>query len=73
MDVCGQSQTYVRIYNLLTQQLIKKLVTNVKWVSSVAVHPGGDNIIIGSYDCKLGWFDLDLSTKPYKTLRCVSR
>lgn len=29
----------------------------------------GDNIICGSYDSKLVWFDLDLSTKPYKVLR----
>ena len=29
----------------------------------------GDHVIVGSYDCKLSWFDLDLSTKPFKTLR----
>ena len=29
----------------------------------------GDNVLVGSYDCKLSWFDMDLSTKPYKTLR----
>jgi len=29
----------------------------------------GDNLIIGSYDKRLCWFDLDLSVKPYKTLR----
>ena len=29
----------------------------------------GDNVIIGSYDRRLCWFDNDLSTKPYKTLR----
>lgn len=63
------TQRYVRIYNLLKQELVKKLMTNVKWVSSMAIHPGGDNVIIGSYDCRLSWFDLDLSTKPYKTLR----
>lgn len=26
-------------------------------------------MICGSYDCRLAWFDLDLSTKPYKVLR----
>lgn len=31
----------------------------------------GDHVICGSYDCKLSWFDLDLSTKPYKMLRYV--
>lgn len=36
------------------------------------IHPGGDNLIIGSYDRRLSWFDLDLSIKPYKTLRSVS-
>lgn len=29
----------------------------------------GDHVIIGSYDCRLSWFDLDLSTKPYRMLR----
>ncbi|XP_048473149.1 ribosome biogenesis protein bop1 isoform X2 [Rhincodon typus] len=63
------TQRYIRIYNLLKQELTKKLMTNCKWVSSMAVHPGGDNVICGSYDSRLAWFDLDLSTKPYKMLR----
>ncbi|XP_077982660.1 ribosome biogenesis protein bop1-B-like [Glandiceps talaboti] len=63
------TQKFVRVYNLLKQELTKKLLTNVKWVSSMAIHPSGDNLIIGSYDAKLPWFDLDLSTKPYQTLR----
>lgn len=63
------TQRYVRVYNLLKQELSKKLVTNSKWVSSMAVHPEGDNVITGSYDCRLTWFDLDLSTKPYQTLK----
>ncbi|KAK3085887.1 hypothetical protein FSP39_010022 [Pinctada imbricata] len=63
------TQRYVRVYNLLKQELTKKLMTNCKWVSSMSVHSGGDNVIIGSYDSRLSWFDLDLSTKPYQTLR----
>ncbi|PIK35693.1 putative ribosome biogenesis protein bop1-B [Apostichopus japonicus] len=63
------TQRHVRIYNLIKQEMTKKLLTNAKWVSSIAVHPGGDNVIIGTYDCKLSWFDLDLSVSPYKTLR----
>ncbi|KAG4097015.1 BOP1NT domain-containing protein [Neocallimastix lanati (nom. inval.)] len=63
------TQNYVRIYNLVKQELIKKLQTGVKWISSMDIHPGGDNVIIGSYDKRLCWFDLDLSVKPYKTLR----
>ncbi|XP_067416237.1 ribosome biogenesis protein BOP1 [Emydura macquarii macquarii] len=63
------TQRYVRVYNLLKQELTKKLLTNCKWVSSMAVHPAGDNLICGSYDSKLAWFDMDLSTKPYRVLR----
>lgn len=33
------------------------------------VHPSGDHIIVGGYDRKLCWFDLELSDKPYKILR----
>ncbi|XP_033849718.1 ribosome biogenesis protein bop1 isoform X2 [Acipenser ruthenus] len=63
------TQRYVRVYNLIKQELTKKLLANCKWVSSMAIHPGGDNVICGSYDSRLTWFDLDLSTKPYKVLR----
>ena len=31
----------------------------------------GDNVICGSYDVKLSWFDMDLSTEPYKVLRYI--
>uniref|UniRef100_A0A8C9RK35 Ribosome biogenesis protein BOP1 n=1 Tax=Scleropages formosus TaxID=113540 RepID=A0A8C9RK35_SCLFO len=63
------SQRCVRVYNLIKQELMKKLMANCKWISSMAIHPGGDNVICGSYDSRLSWFDLDLSTKPYKVLR----
>ncbi|TNN30936.1 Ribosome biogenesis protein bop1 [Liparis tanakae] len=63
------TQRSVRIYNLVKQEMSKKLQANSKWISSMAVHPGGDHVICGSYDCRLSWFDLDLSTKPYKMLR----
>lgn len=100
------TQRSVRIYNLVKQEMTKKLQANSKWISSMAVHPGGnqthhntrlsadymynqvkslragasfsplslsagDHVICGSYDCRLSWFDLDLSTKPYKMLRYV--
>lgn len=35
------------------------------------VHPLGDHLIVGGYDRKLCWFDLELSDKPYKVLRSV--
>lgn len=63
------TQRHVRIYDLIKQQLVKKLMTNSKWISSLDIHPGGDNLLVGTYDRKMLWFDLDLSTKPYQTLR----
>ncbi|XP_065066658.1 ribosome biogenesis protein bop1-like [Rhopilema esculentum] len=63
------TQSFIRIYHLQKQELIKKLASGVKWISSMDVHPQGDNLIIGSYDKRLCWFDIDLSAKPYKTLR----
>lgn len=61
------TERYIRVYNLVKQQLTKKLTSNCKQISSIAVHPKGDNMIVGSFDCRLDWFDLDLSGKPYKT------
>ncbi|CAG8516384.1 4898_t:CDS:10 [Paraglomus brasilianum] len=73
------TQRYVRVYNLTKQELSKTLLSGVKWISSIDVHPMGDNVIIGSYDKRLCWFDLDLSARPYRTLqyhrmatRCVA-
>lgn len=35
------TQRAVRIYNLVKQEMTKKLQANSKWISSMAVHPGG--------------------------------
>jgi WD40 repeat protein len=51
-----------------SQVLSKKLLAGTTTVSSLAIHPGGDNLIVGAADRKLAWFDMDLSTKPYKTV-----
>jgi len=63
------TKRHVRVYDLQRQRLLKTLQPGVKWVSSISVHPGGDNLIIGSYDRRVCWFDLDFSTRPYKILR----
>jgi ribosome biogenesis protein ERB1 len=63
------TQRTIRVYDLSRQQLVKILQPGAKWLSSIDVHPGGDNLIVGSYDKRLLWHDMDLSTKPYKTLR----
>lgn len=67
------TQRYVRLYDLMQQKLLKTLMPGIKWISSMDIHPSGDHIIVGGYDRKLCWFDLELSEKPYKVLRYHSR
>lgn len=47
----------------------KKMLTGCQWASSLDVHPYGDNVIIGSYDKKVLWFDMDLGNTPYKNMK----
>jgi ribosome biogenesis protein ERB1 len=54
---------------LAEQKLLKMLNPGIRWISSMDVHPSGDHLIVGGYDRKLCWFDLELSEKPYKILR----
>jgi len=63
------TQQHVKVYHLIEQKLMKKLVSNCKWLSSVDVHHSGDHLVVGSYDRRVVWFDLDLSSTPYKTLK----
>ncbi|CAH0625188.1 unnamed protein product [Chrysodeixis includens] len=63
------TQRVVRVYDLVKQELVRKLLTGAQWISNMAVHPGGDNLLVCSYDRKCIWFDLELSSKPYQTLR----
>ncbi|KAK9469086.1 NUC169 domain-containing protein [Lipomyces arxii] len=67
------TQRYVRIYDLSTQSLTKALQPGARWISSFDIHPQGDNVITGSYDKRVTWHDLDLSAKPYRTLRYHTR
>ncbi|KAJ8451854.1 hypothetical protein Cgig2_007337 [Carnegiea gigantea] len=61
----------VRVYNLQKKQaLVKKLETGLREISCIAIHPGGDNVIVGSKEGKLCWFDMDLRSTPYKSLKC---
>ncbi|CDO96549.1 unnamed protein product [Kluyveromyces dobzhanskii CBS 2104] len=63
------SQRYVRIYDLSQQVLIKKLLPGARWLSTIDIHPRGDNLIASSFDKRVLWHDLDLASTPYKTLR----
>ncbi|KXZ47270.1 hypothetical protein GPECTOR_36g122 [Gonium pectorale] len=63
------TQNHVRVYNLAQQALAKKLLGGGGSLSCLAVHPGGDHVLVGSDDKRVAWYDLDLSNKPYKALR----
>ncbi|PNW76993.1 hypothetical protein CHLRE_10g417950v5 [Chlamydomonas reinhardtii] len=63
------TQNHVRVYNLAKQALAKKLLGGGGVLSCLALHPGGDHVLVGSDDKRVAWYDLDLSTKPYKALR----
>ena len=69
------NQRVIRAYDLSQQSLLKIIQPGARWISSFDVHPtsatvsGSDNLIVGSYDRRLLWHDLDLSVRPYKTLR----
>eukprot|EP00300_Choanocystis_sp_HF-7_P020323 c20566_g1_i2.p1 GENE.c20566_g1_i2~~c20566_g1_i2.p1 ORF type:complete len:735 (+),score=149.69 c20566_g1_i2:35-2239(+) len=63
------SMRHVHVFNLAEQKRVAKLEPGLKMISSIAVHPSGDHLIVGSYDRRVVWFDLDMSQRPYKVLR----
>ncbi|KAM3956398.1 ribosome biogenesis protein BOP1 homolog [Aphomia sociella] len=63
------TQRTVRVYDLVKQELVRKLLPGAQWISGLALHPAGDNLLVASYDRKCMWFDLQLSPQPYQTLR----
>ena len=67
------SQQHVRVYNLVKQNMAKRLSSGCRWISSLDVHPSGDHLIVGSLDRRMVWFDLDLGATPYKTLKYHER
>ncbi|CAL3963743.1 unnamed protein product [Diplocarpon coronariae] len=67
------TQRTIRSYDLQRQELVKIIQPGARWISSFDIHPGGDNLIVGSYDRRLLWHDLELSTRPYKTMRFHSK
>ena len=55
------------------QKMVKKLIANVRMISSLDVHHTGDHLIVGTLDRRLIWFDLDLGSTPYKTIKYHER
>lgn len=49
---------------------MNKYQSGAKWISSISIHPKGDHFILGTYDKKVLWFDMDMSgEKPYKSMK----
>lgn len=48
------TQNHVRVYNLAQQALAKKLIGGSGSITSMAIHPGGDHVIVGSEVGPLG-------------------
>jgi len=67
------TQQHVRVYHLVKQTMVKRLISGCRWISSMDVHPSGDHLIVGSLDRRMIWFDLDLSHTPFKTLKYHER
>ena len=42
------TQNHVRVYNLAQQALAKKLIGGSGSITSMAIHSGGDHVIVGS-------------------------
>ncbi|KAL5725175.1 Ribosome biogenesis protein 1 [Ranunculus cassubicifolius] len=62
----------VRVYDLVKNKLLRKLEPGLREISSIAIHPSGDNVLIGSHEGKICWFDMDLK-EPWKKLNCHSK
>ncbi|KAI8628099.1 BOP1NT domain-containing protein [Xylariaceae sp. FL1651] len=63
------TQRTIRCYDLQRQELVKTIQPGCRWISSFDIHPSGDHLAAGSYDRRLLWHDLEMSMRPYKTLR----
>ncbi|EED87521.1 predicted protein [Thalassiosira pseudonana CCMP1335] len=67
------SKEHVRVYHLVKQVMVKRLMSGCRHISSLDVHVSGDHLVVGSLDRRLVWFDLDLASTPYKTLKYHER
>ncbi len=56
------------IYNLQKQELIRKFISNLNTISRISIHKNGNDLIAGDKSGKVAWFQLELSSKPYKMM-----
>jgi len=61
-------QHEIRIYDLLKKELFNKLSCGTV-VTNLAIHPTGDHLLVGYEDERICWYDLKMSSLPYKVIR----
>ncbi|CAL4106084.1 unnamed protein product, partial [Meganyctiphanes norvegica] len=59
------TQGHIRVYNLQKQLLTKKVQANSRWISNIAVHPGGEHFLISGWDKRLNWFEMECTRRPH--------
>ena len=60
----------VRLYNLQSGEMEKKLRpdSGAQLAATLAIHSSGDHVLMAGTDGRVTWFDLDLASRPFKTL-----
>ena len=56
------------VYNLQKQELVRKFISNLKTITKICVHKYGNDLIAGDRNGNVAWFQLELSTKPFKLM-----
>ena len=64
------NQRSVRTFHLTNGTWVgTKLESGALWISSLDVHPSGNHVLVAAHDGRVVWFDTELSSTPYRTLR----
>ena len=56
------------IYNLQKQELIRKFISNLNTICKISIDKSGSDLIAGDKSGKVGYFQLELSNKPFKLM-----
>ncbi|KAL0229091.1 hypothetical protein GEMRC1_013711 [Eukaryota sp. GEM-RC1] len=62
------SSSQIRALDLQQNTSVKKLSPGSNALTSIAVHPSGDHLIVSTNDKQVIWFDLDLGEHPFKKI-----
>ena len=56
------------VYNLQKQELTRKFISNLNTINKISLHKNGNDLIAGDKSGKVAWFQLELSSKPFKLM-----